>query len=128
MTELDAKVADQEQRHRLERMSALAGQSEGQMLAMQAADLAGKEHGGAFAEALGKLADGEQARRERERADAAAAASAEALRDLAKASIEAGAKVASAKAAAPAAVVCPGCGATLSPGTRFCGGCGTATV
>jgi hypothetical protein len=128
MTELDAQIADREQRHRMERMGALAGQSEGQMLAMQAADLAGAEHGAAFAEALGKLADGEAARRERDRADEASKAAVEAMRDLARTSIEANAKVAAAKAGAPAVTVCPGCGATLSQGAKFCGGCGTATV
>ena len=63
MAELEARIADREQAHRMETMSKLAGHTEGQMIAMQATDLASKEHGGAFADALGKLVDGEQARK-----------------------------------------------------------------
>lgn len=126
MTELDARIAAQEQQHKIETMTRLAGQTEAQMIAMQAADLATKEHGGAFAEALGKLADGEAARRERERADRMTSDAMKAMQELAKTSIEASAKVGAARVAAPA--VCAGCGATLKVGARFCGECGTTVA
>lgn len=129
MAEIEARMADQEQRHRVQTMEALAGQSEAQMIAMQASVLAEKAHGAAFAEALGKLADGEAARRERERADDAAKASADALRELAKSAMESNAKVAAAKAGAPIGPpTCPTCGGALAVGARFCGGCGTSLV
>jgi hypothetical protein len=126
MAELEAQIAEREHRQKLETMDKLTGQSEAAMIAMQASDLAEKEHGAAFAEALGRIADGDAARRERERAAEAAKESARAIADLAKAAIEANAKVAAARAAAPS--VCPTCGQGLAPGARFCGGCGTALV
>jgi hypothetical protein len=123
MAELDAKMAEQEQQHRLQTMERLAGQSEAQMLAMQASDLATKEHGAAFAEALGKLSDGDQARKERDRADEVQREALKMFQDLAKTSIEANAKVASARAGV--AHSCPSCGVALKPGARFCAECGT---
>ncbi|MEQ1564681.1 MAG: zinc ribbon domain-containing protein [Myxococcota bacterium] len=123
MAALDADIAEREQRHKVETMDKLAGQTEAQMIAMQAAELADKAHGAAFADALGKLVDGDAARRERERADRAAEAANRAVVELAKAAIESNAKVAAAKAAVPNS--CPTCGQVLPPGARFCGGCGT---
>lgn len=117
MTELEARISAQEQQHKIETMSRLAGQTEGQMIAMQASELAGKEHGGAFAEALGKLGDGESAHKERERSAQMASEALKAMQELAKASIQANGRV----QAAPA---CASCGATLKPGARFCGECG----
>lgn len=126
MADLEAKMTEQEQQHRIQTMERLAGQSEAQMLAMQASDLATKEHGAAFAEALGKLGDGERAKQERARADEVQREAMKMIQDLAKTTIEANAKVATAKAGAPSG--CPACGASLKPGARFCAECGTASV
>lgn len=126
MAEIEAKMTEQEQKHRIETMNRLAGQSEAQMLAMQATELANKEHGAAFAEALGKLVDGDKAAQERARADEVQREALKMIQDLAKTTIEANAKVASAKAASTSS--CSSCGATLKPGARFCPECGTASV
>lgn len=146
---LEADVAEREQRHEQEVMARLEGKTEAQMLAMQAGRLASAEHGAAFAEALGRMADGESARRERERADARLDAkdertmqllekmvggaladrdaargaykdAAEGTRDMAKAAVESHAAVVSA-----AVRPCVGCGARLLPAAKFCGVCGT---
>ncbi len=150
MSALDADIAEREQRHKLETLARLDGKSEAQILAMQAAELAGAEHGAAFAEALGKLADGEAARRERERADAridakddrmtrlmeqmigAASArdaesraawkgTAETTTRMAETAVVSHARVAAARAG------CPHCAAVLPAGARFCGACGNTT-
>ncbi len=118
MAELEAAVDEREQRHRLERMELLRGQTEAGMIALQASDLASKEHGGAFAEALGRMVDGEAARRERERADARLDAKDERLTRLLGQVLPKQPEVAS----------CVACGARLAPGTRFCAVCGAAAT
>ena len=129
----------------------MGDRSEAQILALQATELADQQHGGAFAEALSKLADADAVRRERERADerldakdarvmqlmervvSAAeereAATRTAYRDaadstrlMAQTAVESHARVAAAKAAM---IPCPGCGAELPAGAQFCGGCGS---
>lgn len=116
MAALDADIADREQRHRVEVMAKLEGKTEAQILAMQATDLASKEHGAAFAEALGKLGDGDAARRERERADARLDAKDERMMRLVEKALTPGVRADS----------CTRCGAILQPAAQFCGGCGTA--
>lgn len=118
MAALEAQLTEREHRHELDTMARLEGKTEAQMLAMQAGKLASAEHGAAFADALGKLADGEAARRERERADARLDARDERTMQLVE-------KMLSATAPKPPGPrTCGACGAVMAPAAKFCGVCG----
>lgn len=148
---LEADVSDREHRQRVEKIEAMSGRSEAEILALQATELATQEHGGAFAEALGKIADASAAARERQRADERLDAkdarvmqlmermvgaaeereaatrtayrdAADGTRQMAQAAVESHAQVAAAKAAT---IPCPSCGTELPAAARFCGGCGS---
>ena len=150
LAELEAQVSAREHQQRVETISAMEGRSEAEILALQATQLAEQEHGAAFAEALGKIAEGQAVREERERADARLDAkdervmglmermvgaaegkeeavrtayqdSADTTRQMAQTAVESHARVA---AAAPVMVPCTHCGTALPSGAKFCGSCG----
>jgi hypothetical protein len=150
MSALERDVAEREHRHEQEVLARLEGKTEAQMLAMQATRLADATHGAAFAEALGRIADGEAARRERERAEARADAKDErtqklvesmlggsrdaeavargAYRDVAQTTKEMAQTAVSSHAQVVAATrPCSGCGVPLAAAAKFCGVCGTTT-
>ena len=122
LAELEAESSQREHQQRLERIQSMSGRTEAEILALQATELASQEQGAAFAEALGKLADGDAARREREQANAHR----DDIKDMAKTAVESHARVATARAAAGTS--CTNCGAPLHPNAAFCGACGTPTA
>lgn len=119
MAKLEAGISEREHRQKLDTVAAMAGRSEAEILALQATELADKQHGGAFAEALGKLADRGEARDQRVAEAYREAASA--AKELAQTAMESHAKVAASRA-------CPGCRTELPEGARFCKTCGTPTA
>jgi hypothetical protein len=127
MAELERQATAQEQAHELEKRRMLKGLTPEEMVALQAAELAKSEGGGAaWAEALA----GKELRAQTERQRAAEA-------DLYKGAMAAMADVAKSRAEAPLVQAvtgapptapskpCTSCGALLRPDAKFCGACGT---
>lgn len=135
MAALDRELAAQDQAHVMERRAALAGLTPEQMIAMQAAELAKGDGGGAaWANALaatgaGQLeAERKHAQEQRAVYDRAMAAMAQVAGSRAQAAPVIAAPVVHAgttmvTAAGPA---CEACGAAMKPGAKFCGACGAA--
>lgn len=154
MAELDARIAAQEHEQKKELRSMLAGLDEKRAIAVQAAELAKTEGGGAaWAAALSGKDEIAAAERRLEQAERHAAdmkavleRQADRLERLAEGgaanqayarSVDAMSRVAASRAApdavvaavgvpaaAPAPTPCPTCGAALRPEARFCGACG----
>ncbi|MSP17026.1 MAG: hypothetical protein EXR73_10510 [Myxococcales bacterium] len=130
MAQLDREMADQEQAHLLARRAGLTGLTPEQMIAMQAAELAKAEGGGAaWANAMagGRLED------ERRHADE--------QRGIYDRAMQSMASVAASRAEPPALVAAPvvqvgggaaptrscvSCGTAMKPDAKFCGACGAS--
>jgi hypothetical protein len=131
MAVLDRELADQEQAHVMARRAALAGLMPEQMIAMQAAELAGSEGGGAaWASALATRADDEKRHAAEQRGiyDRAMTAMAQVAASRAEpAPIVAGSApivVGATGVVGAATRTCTHCGAAMKPDARFCGACG----
>jgi hypothetical protein len=125
MAELERQATAQEQEHELEKRRMLKGLTPEEMIALQAAELAKAEGGGAaWAEALaGKELRAQTERQRAGEADLYKGAMA-AMADVAKSRAE-GPLVSTVAPAAAATKPCASCGAPLRPDAKFCGACGT---
>jgi hypothetical protein len=146
MAQIDRDTAAQDQAHELRKREQLRGMSPEEMLAMQAAELAKAEGGGAaWAAAIAERAGAEAERRHAEELravlerqhgrdaalyDKAIGAMAEVARSRAEppAVVAGGSPIVTVASTGgePAARACKACGAGMKPDARFCGGCGAA--
>jgi hypothetical protein len=137
MAEIDRATAAEEHAHEVEKRRQMEGLTPDQMIALQAAELARSEGGGAaWANVLAQKAGADLERRHAEETRAVYDKSMAAMAEVARSRAEAAPVVAGpgagpvvtvASTAAPeAARACKSCGAALKPEARFCGACGTA--
>lgn len=135
MAEIDREISAQEQAQVLERRRGLAGLTPEQMIAMQAAELAASEDGGAAWAAALAATSTDRIAQERRHAeeqrgvyDRAMGAMAQVATSRAEAApVVAGASVVQVGAGGPGpARACAACGATMKADAKFCGACGVA--
>lgn len=131
MAEIDRETSAQDQAHVLARRAGLAGLSPEQMIAIQAAELAKSEGGGAAWAAALAASTGDRVADERRHAEEQRAVYAQAM--SAMSSVASSRAEPSPVVAAPVVNVdsaptqrCASCGATMKADAKFCGACGAA--
>lgn len=135
LAEIDRQIAEAEREHELEKRRMMRGLTPEEMIALQAAELARTEGGGAaWANALAQKAGAEAERRHAEDLRGVYQSAMDAMSDVARSRAEAApvappgaapvVTIANAAGPEPGSAPCASCGAPLKPAARFCGACG----
>ncbi len=138
MAEIDRQSAAQDQAHELEKRTMLRGLTPEEMIALQAAELARSEGGGAaWANAVAARGNADLERRHAEETRGVYDKAMGAMADVAKSRAEAAPvvaggspsiSVASTQADPPPTKACASCAARIKLDAKFCGTCGSSQV